>query len=215
MTRFICLKQGHKYGIDYVNILHNRVRYYLPSLDDFVCYTDTPDLKFDDGITVVNLPSDLGIHGWWWKCWILGQQHPGENLYMDLDMLIVGDLSAYRPGQEPGLWGLWNVHHLNSSILAWRNSLPTVWTRFWDRRHHHLGLGGVWGDQDIINECVDKGDFEQHWYPKDLTAWLDVKTPGRLARDWTQGQKTIVCKGPRNPHENLNHPLVQAFWKKI
>lgn len=215
LTRFICLKQGHKYGIDYVNILHNRVRYYLSTLDQFVCYTDTPDLKFDDGITVKNLPTDLGIHGWWYKLWILGQDHPGENLYMDLDMLIVGDLRPYRTTTPHGLWGIWNVHHLNSSILSWRDSLVQPWQRFEQRQHWHLGRGGVWGDQDVINECVAKGDFTQHWYPQELTAWLDVKTPGRLARDWTGQQKTIVCKGPRNPHEHSNHPLVRAFWRKI
>lgn len=214
MTRFICLKQGHKYGVDYVNILHNRVRHYLPSLSEFVCYTDTPDLKFDEGITVINLPSNLGIHGWWFKCYILGLDHPGENIYMDLDMLVTGDLSEYRPGNSKGLWGLWNRVHLNSSILAWSNSLPTVWSRFYDRKSWHMGRGGVHGDQEIINECVALGDFEQLWYPDGLTAWLDVRTNG-LARGWNGTQKTVVCKGPRNPHENLEHTLVRAFWKKL
>lgn len=214
LTRFICLKQGHKYGIDYVNILHNRVRHYLRSLDDFICYTDTPDLKFDDGITVINLPTDLGIHGWWWKTWILGQDHPGENLYMDLDVLITGPLEVYRPGPT-GLWGLWNRDRLNSSILGWRNSLPTVWTRFDQQRNRHLGIGGVHGDQEIINECVAQGDFEQHWYADSYTAWLDVKTPQLLGRGWTGHQSTVICKGPRNPHDHPNHPLVRAYWRKM
>lgn len=212
MTRFICLKQGHKYGVDYVNILHNRVRHYLPTLTEFVCYTDTPDMAFDAGITVINLPSNLGIHGWWFKCWILGQSHPGENIYMDLDMLVNGDLSVYRPDDSQALWGLWNRVHLNSSILAWWDSMPTVWSRFYNRKSYHMGRGGTYGDQEIINLCVDKSDFEQKWYPQHTTAWLDVRRNG-LARDWDTTQASVVCKGPRNPHENLEHPLVHELWR--
>jgi hypothetical protein len=213
MTRFICLKQGHKYGIEYVNILHNRVRYYLPSLQEFICYTDTPDLKFDEGIEVHNLPTIDRVSGWWWKCWILAQDHPGENLYMDLDMLVTGDLSVYRPRKPHTLYSLWNIHHMNSSILGWYDTVPKVWDTFWNNRGYHLGRGGTWGDQDIINECVDRGDFERIAYPDEFTAWLNIT--GTPARNWQGTQKTIVCKGPRNPHENNDHPLVRAYWRKL
>lgn len=214
LTRFICLKQGHKYGIDYVNILHNRIRAYLPSLEEFICYTDTPDLKFDAGIEVRLLPSIPETHGWWWKCWILGQRHPGRNLYMDLDMLIVGNCDAYAPLNDGGLTGLWNTHHLNSSILAWQNGLPQVWQRFEHKRSWYVSRGGVVGDQEVINDTHQLTGMPLDYWPTEYTAWLDVKTP-RLARNWTQGQKTIVCKGPRNPHQNTTHPLVQAYWRRL
>lgn len=181
---------------------------------EFVCYTDTPDCDFHSDIRIQTLPGQFNIHGWWWKLYILGYlEHQGPNIYMDLDMLVTGDLRPYAP-QGQGLWGLWNVHHLNSSILGWRDRLPDTWRRFWMRRHWHLGRGGVWGDQDVINECVAQGDFEQHWYPQELTAWLDVKTK-RLARDLNPDVRAIVCKGPRNPHENTEHPLVQQYWKLL
>jgi hypothetical protein len=221
MTRVICLKQGNKYGPEYVRILHNRVRAYLPTLEEFVCYTDTRDQfethygRDESGITIQDLPGDLPISGWWWKCWILGQEHPGENIFFDLDVLITGNLEGYRPKTADGLWGLWNTYHLNSSILGWHNSLPTVWDRFWRRRGTHLGMGGVHGDQEIINEAVAEGDFKQYWYPEDLTAWINVKQPALLARAWTGTQKTVICKGPRNPHEHPNHPLVQAYWRTL
>ena len=215
MTRFICLKQGHKYGIDYVNILHNRIRHYLPSLTEFVCYTDTPDLKFDTGISVRNLPNLPNMHGWWWKCWILAQDHPGRNLYMDLDMLVVGTCDVYKPLNEHGLTGLWNRIHLNSSILAWNNSVPEVWRRFEAHRSAYMGAGGVVGDQEVINDSVEHRGLRLDYWPSEYTAWLDVKNPRKLARGWTGTQKTIVCKGPRNPHENLDHPLVQMYWKVL
>lgn len=213
-VRFICLKQGHKYGIDYVNILHNRMRHYLPKMSEFVCYTDTPDMKFDEGISVRELPNIPNMHGWWWKCWILGETHPGQNLYMDLDMLITGDCSVYKP-RGSGLTGLWNIHHLNSSVLAWQDSLPEVWQRFTDRQTWYQTRGGVVGDQEVINDTVQNYGMKLHYWPDTYTAWIDVKTPGRLGRNWTGSQSVLVCKGPRNPHENLSHPLVQQYWRKL
>lgn len=213
MTRFICLKQGHKYGVEYVNILHNRIRHFLPSLEEFVCYTDTPDMAFDDGITIKNLPSGLNIHGWWYKCWLLGQDHPGRNLYMDLDMLIVGDCSVYKP-LDTDLTGLWNRIHLNSSILAWNNSLPQIWDRFLNKKMAYLGAGGTVGDQEVITDTVEQGLLTLSYWPEEYTAWIDV-TPGQLARNWRATQKSIVCKGPRNPHEHLDHPLVKLYWRKL
>ena len=214
MTRFICLKQGNKYGIDYVNILHNRVRHNLHNLDEFVCYTDTPELKFDDGITVKLLPDIPEVYGWWWKCWILAQHNPGRNLYMDLDMLIVGDCDVYRPLGD-GLTGLLNAIHLNSSILAWNHSVPEIWTRFEDNKSSYLGAEGIIGDQEVINDTVEYLSLELHYWDIRYTAWLDVKTPDILARNMNTNTRTIVCKGPRNPHEHLDHQLVKAYWRKI
>lgn len=214
MTRFICLKQGHKYGIDYVNILHNRIRHNLRSLDEFVCYTDTPDMKFDEGISVKPLPGIPEVYGWWWKTWILAQKHPGRNLYMDLDMLIVGDCDVYRPLGD-GLTGLWNRIHLNSSILAWNDSIPEIWTRFQQKKHAYLGAGGVVGDQEVINDTVEHHGLKLQYWDGAYTAWLDVKTEGVLAKNFGKNTKTIVCKGPRNPHEHLEHRLVKAYWRKI
>lgn len=214
LTRFICLKQGHKYGIEYVNILHNRIRHYLPSLTEFVCYTDTPDMKFDEGVTVVNLPNDLGIYGWWYKCWILAQPHPGRNLYMDLDMLILGDCEFYRPLGR-GLTGLWNRVHLNSSILAWHDGLPDIWRRFQQKKPAYLGAGGVVGDQEVINDTVEHHGLKLHYWDGAPTAWLDIKDPKTLARNYSNNTKTVVCKGPRNPHQHPNHPLVYTYWRKM
>jgi len=213
VTRFICLKQGHKYGVEYVNILHNRMQHYLPSMTEFVCYTDTPTLEFDAGITLRELPSFTRTHGWWYKCYILGENNPGRNLYMDLDMLITGSCEVYEPG-DADLTGLWNRIHLNSSVLAWHNSLPQIWQRFLDKKYGYLGAGGTVGDQEVINHCVDRSTLTLDYWPEKYTAWLDVASP-RLARNWTGRQSTIVCKGPRNPHEHLDHPLVEQYWKKL
>lgn len=213
MTRFICLKQGHKYGVEYVNILHNRIRATTPTVEEFICYTDTPDVEFDPGIDVRTLPTNITkIKTWWWKTWILAQDHPGTNLYMDLDMLIAGDCSVYAP-RGSGLTGLWNRVHLNSSVLAWQDSLPQVYLEFDRRKHWYMGRGGVVGDQEVINDTVSIGKLKLQYWPDTYTAWLDVKHPTRLAQNLTPNTRTIVCKGPRNPHENLEHELVQQYWR--
>ena len=249
MTRFICLKCGDKYSSDYVNILFSRVRHYLPSLGDFICYTDQPE-GIDPAIEVRALPAADDVSGWWWKCWILSQPHAGENIYMDLDILINGDCSAYRPLQSGCLRALHSPGFMNSvinsSVLAWRDGLPTLWQHFLSKRHYFevrsqsilRYLASLWwlnqhcrsllapplwtrniGDQEVITYGVRQGDFALAFFSREETAWinvgLEISKTGQLAGAWDGKQSTVICKGPRNPHENLRHPLVESLWKKI
>lgn len=254
MTRFICLKCGDKYSYDYVNILASRVRHFLPSLSDFICYTDQPE-GIDPTIQVRMLPNTadadaLGIDGWWWKCWIVSQPHAGENIYMDLDILINGDCSPYRPKipeqlgvlHSPGLMN----SIINSSVLSWYDGIPSLWRQFvakrayfevreqsvprylysllWLNMHCRRPFAPpLWtrniGDQEVITYCECQGDLKLNFFPKSETAWLHVgrelNRAGSPAGGWDGTQSTVICKGPRNPHENLRHPLVESLWKKI
>lgn len=249
MTRFICLKCGDKYSCDYVNILASRMRHFLPSLNQFICYTDQPE-GIDKEIEVRLLPEAPNISGWWWKCWLVSQPHAGENIYMDLDVLINGDCSSYRPPAPERLGVLHSPGFMNSiinsSVLSWRDGIPSLWRRFLAKREYFevrkqsvpsylrslLWLNTqcrrpsappLWtrniGDQEVITYCERQGDFVLDFFPKRNTAWLHVgrelNRTGQVAGGWDGTQSTVICKGPRNPHENLRHPLVESLWKKI
>ncbi|RLN51919.1 hypothetical protein BBJ28_00002209 [Nothophytophthora sp. Chile5] len=139
----VCVKWGSKYGADYVNKLYNSVMRHGGELTQsrlaFLCMTDDAEgIQLHANLHVLPLAS--GWKGWWNKCQIFSNA-VGEKLralghsrclYVDLDTVIVGDLTdllAWEP--PPGVLTLLKTNHManeqreggyNSSIMAWCNS---------------------------------------------------------------------------------------------
>lgn len=98
----LCMKWGTLFPSTYVNVLYNAVQAYLPLSHRFVCLTNEPQ-GLDPRIETFPIP-DLGIpeyhwyHGAWPKIAVFLPQlydlH-GECLFIDLDSVIVGDLSVF------------------------------------------------------------------------------------------------------------------------
>lgn len=92
-----CVKYGTKYGPDYVNRLHRMVRRHLPGDWPFVCFTERPE-----GLDPAIRPIGFGgapLPGWWAKIALFDPAAPiGADavLYLDLDSVVVGDLSFVR-----------------------------------------------------------------------------------------------------------------------
>lgn len=94
----ICMKWGMLYGPEYVNRLHASVQRWLPDASRFVCFTD--DAKgLKPGIETHPLP-DTGAPATAdtrWRKLALFQPGladlSGPCLFLDLDLVIVGDLS--------------------------------------------------------------------------------------------------------------------------
>ena len=211
--RIICLKHGNKYSSEYVNILFKRLTDTTPSMTEFVCYTDNTD-GIDKQIQVQLLPREA-IWGWWWKPWILAHQPQGYNLFVDLDMLIVSDMSVYKP-ELPGITVLSNGRKINSSIIGFFSSVQAPWAELKANRDHHVTQPAPYGDQEIFSLCADRRELQIHTYDSVHTAWLgrpDRNEP--LAKNFNQQTASIVCKGPRNPHEHMDNPYVKKYWNKL
>ena len=214
MARIITLKWGNKYGPEYVNILHSRIRHWHPDWE-FVCYTDNTQ-GLDTGILTQQLPTELGLHGWWFKIWIFNQMLPGENIFLDLDMLVAGDLEVFRPPKPPHIGIIQNGTKINSSCVSWRDRIPSVWDTLDSNREFHLAQRPPYGDQEIL-ELAEKSSrqFTMSWFNPMATAWLRVAREGGGARGLLETTRLIVCKGPRNPHQHQDHPLVKKYWRTI
>jgi hypothetical protein len=107
----ICMKWGAKYSPDYVNRLRSMVARHLPHPHRFVCFTG--DAKgIDPAVEIaplpgVHLPDGLPERGWR----KLGTFHAplpapggpleGPTLFLDLDLVVVDDLSPFfeHPGE--------------------------------------------------------------------------------------------------------------------
>ena len=107
----VCVKYGNKYGADYVNKLFSMVKKHLPRQHDFICFTENPS-GLDPEIEVVDLFQDKPGEShnfrkdwklWWSKVNIfdgynyrfkVSEEKPQISvLYIDLDMIITGDIS--------------------------------------------------------------------------------------------------------------------------
>jgi hypothetical protein len=98
----LCMKWGTLYPADYVNVLFNACKRHLSRPFRFVCLTDD-SAGLAPGIEAMAIP-DIGLApdqwflpGIWPKIAIYGADLHGlrgRALFIDLDMLVVGDLEA-------------------------------------------------------------------------------------------------------------------------
>lgn len=90
MTTVACvLRSGGDYRPEHVAALYHGVRRHWPGPLDFMCLTDTP---IDcDGVR--EIPLEHEWRGWWAKMELLRLDIPGTLLYLDLDCVVVGDLT--------------------------------------------------------------------------------------------------------------------------
>jgi hypothetical protein len=165
-VRVVCVKFGTKYGAEWVIRLRNMVARHLPCAHEFVCYTEAPV----EGVVCQPLPSSLP--GWWAK---VGLFKPGlsagETLYLDLDVVIRGDIGAIRRTDDGKVWALddfsysltnpremgpetrrllGGVGTCNSSVLYWRGDAGR---RVWDAFTPGV-MERLHGDQNWITQAL-------------------------------------------------------------
>lgn len=169
--RVLCVKHGSKYGPEWVIRLRNMVARNLTLEHDFVCLTDDPTGLVGE---VDCEPLHRDLPGWWAKI-NLGRpnQFLGQNLYLDLDVVIRncidGMILESKPGKlnapddfsyslrnpKPGLGDdmqrlLGGPGTINSSVLIWNdNELQPIWDDFTVEK-----MDEVHGDQNWITQAL-------------------------------------------------------------
>ncbi len=215
-----CVKEGQKYDHRYVNALYGMLSSYLSDDFTFLCFTENSEKILDD-VDVRPLPEPRSI-GWWNKCLLFKPGLlSGRVLYLDLDMIIVNDLSHYLTGDSELLL-LENSFMLNGVVHRRINTSMMYWNDDDDRasKIHHTYVSRkadydsdaylAWpstrdiGDQQVVLDSGVKFDFfksDRIEYFKYLQGSGDISGKFDL----------IVCKGKRQ-EEHLLHPLVKKFW---
>lgn len=122
------LRSGSFYNADWVARLQRGVRRHLPLPHHFVCLTDMPGVQEAEVVPLVE-----GWQGWWAKIELFRKNiFSGPVLYLDLDTVIVGDLTRivtyphkftmahefYRPTQGC------------STAMAWNGDFSMIYDRF-------------------------------------------------------------------------------------
>ncbi len=145
MNNIICMKWGTKFGPEYVNTLAGMVRRHLKIPHRFVCFTEDGN-GLDPRIEVrplpeMSLPGHLPERGWR-KLSVFGEKLAdleGRALFLDLDVLILGDLEPFltQPGEFLIVheWGFKDKVIGNSSVFRFEiGKYPDVFSYFLQNR---------------------------------------------------------------------------------
>jgi hypothetical protein len=156
----ICMKWGRLYGPDYVNVLHHAVRENLSGAFRFVCLTDDSS-GIVDGVECLPIP-DIGLleahwyNGAWPKIALFGDDLHGlrgRALFIDLDMVICGDLTPFFTHGEG---------FLAIDEGAWTKSAPATMSSIMAFDLGSLGhlVAGLRANRDLI---VARHGLEQNY----------------------------------------------------
>jgi hypothetical protein len=104
------------------------------------------------------------LHAWWYKMQMFDPRHrfPGPLLYLDLDVVISGDLNWLRTLDHDAFWAIRDFRYLwrptwqgiNSSMMYWK---PARYAKIWQdfcRRSVLERAKEFHGDQDFLTRYI-------------------------------------------------------------
>lgn len=233
MYNLICVHHGNAYGPEYVLNLWKSAKNHSTKNFNFYVFTDNIEQHPQNlGWNFIKLPDYSNIENflpWWHKLEVFNHSHRiiGNNLYMDLDVVMVGNIdelwdwqsSKFRICQDFNRAFSKNISQSNSSVMAWKNSNIDWLYKYFSLNMQHV-VDNYRGDQDLISSKLSD---DLTWWPREWTmSWKWEIKKGGLTKprgDYLSNQlyiipestKIIVCHGSPNPHEI---PELQCFWHK-
>lgn len=194
-----CVRQGPKYGEDYVLKLQAMVKRHLPPAGghEFVCYTDQEPIP---GVLCERLPAALP--GWWAKASLFKLREP--LVYFDLDVVITGSLAPLLQWEGFGIIKDWWLPGYNSSVMVLTGREGVVWDKFTPdvMRTRHAG------DQQWITECLPGQEtFPAAWFP----SWKANRC-GEMAEP-APGSIATIFHGSPKP-DDIKVGWVPKHWRQ-
>jgi len=236
-TMIDCACVIHSTGYDwrYVENLYSMLTRVLPSGIRFHVYTEH-DRSVPPHMIKHTLTEWPGIAGpkksWWYKMQMFNpEHHSGNMLYLDLDTVVVRDLSWVLDLDTRYFWAirdfryLQNPHHagFNSSVMWWNvRNFSWVWEQFSQEDIKQVTKNNP-GDQDYITKAIDINQrrfFEDRMFESFRWQCLDGgydfqrrqhKSPGsgvKIAPDTS----VVVFHGLPKPHQISDAEITQ-LWK--
>lgn len=188
-----CVKQGIKYGPDYVRRLRDGVARNLSVPHDFVCLTEDPV----PGVETV--PLSRTWPGWWSKLSLCDLGRP--LIYFDLDVVITGDLLPLIGITEFTMMADPWQRTFNSSVMVLTGREGDISATF--RPEMIDRLRG--GDQTWWTMCRPNArTLPVEWFPS-------FKANARL-QHVPAGTLGVVFHGSPAPHE-VDLDWVDAHWR--
>lgn len=217
MINLLTVKVGNKYNSQHVNRLVKSFK----TAHEFKAYCITDDPTGLDANIQAIQPS-LKVPGWWNKIQLFSPDMPrGQNIYLDLDMVLLSDFDFYFDFPSHFSDALfttkdpynWQGCGLNSSVMIWRTPHCKIYTEFAKDPYKHI-QDCPGGDQQFISRLVDPWYFlsgEILSYKKDIEA-----NNYRIYKDLGVELKSraINFHGHPKPDDILNDPQ-HPFYEQL
>lgn len=217
----ICVKWGDKYSAEYVNKLYSMVSRHSPEPFDFYCYTDDAS-ELNNKINIIPIRSEL-TH-WWLKLDLLDIFNTGDNIVLDLDIVILRNLdilSTVKTRTLSVLYSQWkesypvlqsdkNITLYNSSVMKWSGDQGKSVYDFFQKHKDYIlfkyrGIDGfLYNEPDVQVDMLPTSIAYSYW--KGVRFGKDVK-PEILRSDY---EICIVNHSPK-PHEIDS--WIQNYWR--
>jgi len=235
VTDVACVIHGTGYDWTYVERLHAMVTRQLPNGVRFHVYTEH-DRSVPPHMIKHCLREWPGLSGpkksWWYKLQLFDQQHHrGDLLYLDLDVVVLRDLSWVRVLDTNYVWAIRDFRHLQrinsggmNSSMMWFNTerFGWIWEHIRDKDIMEVTRKYRGGDQEYIytqlsvnqRRFFDDRFFQSYrWQVQD--GGYDFAR--RVHRQPNSGSNiapdtaVIVFHGSPKPHE-VQDPEIQRLW---
>ena len=225
----VCVNWGTKYSPDYVERLYKMVKINTTLPFKMYCLTDNPDIYRDH---IIGVKLEPGFEGWWNKMQLFKDEvlPPGEYLYFDLDVVIVGDIDCIFEYEGFGITrdfinpdiGLLGGKEYNSSVMIFTQN-SAIWAHFinnqtrWAAEQKRIPF---FGDQNVISDFLNRNGFDCPFPDEWIWSFKMGSIRGRRPVDHTkffgaeipEGGKICVFHGQPNPHQ-VNIDCVNKHWK--
>ena len=153
------------YSTSHVRWLRDQFERFLPLPHRFVCFTDV------NVSTVECTPLRHGWKGWWSKMELFAQ--PGAWFYVDLDTVLVGDVSQLanlaneaQPGTFMALASMSKkAGVMGSGVMAWNGDFRFLYDEFAASPERHMRECVTmkrWGDQGFIQATLLQRSVRWH-----------------------------------------------------
>lgn len=230
-----CVIHGDLYSWQYVDHLFNMLQRHLSSDIKLHVFTEK-NRPVPNHMVKHNLQEWPGISGrkkaWWYKMQMFDPENlPGQNLYFDLDTIIINDLSWITDLDTEYFWTIRDFRHLwrphwqgiNSSMMYWHSDkFSWIWQDFAAQNIHAIAQQHR-GDQDYLNAVLDKQQirfidqsYVKSWRWQIFDGGLDASMqqyhrPGAGAVV-PSNTKFVVFHGNPKPHD-VQDPFVLQHWR--
>jgi lipopolysaccharide biosynthesis glycosyltransferase len=229
----VCVNHGTAYAWQYVDRLYGMLQRHLGNIK-FHVFTEK-NRAVPEHMIKHDLQEWPGISGqkkaWWYKLQMFdADQLPGQNLYFDLDTVVIDDLSWILKLDSKYFWTIRDFRYLwkpqwqglNSSLMYWNSTeFSWIWQDLCQRNIQAVSRQ-FRGDQDYLNALLhrDQIKFIDPCYVK---SWRWQVHDGGLDASMNQycrpgagavipsNTKIIVFHGNPKPH-NIQDSVILQHW---
>lgn len=217
---------GAPYTDEWVRKLRNAVARHYPYPHRFVCLTDRTEIE---GVETIKLQHDWPIY--WSKLELFKPgTFEGPVIYMDLDVLITGDITQFaQPWESMVMITDYYPEIANSTLLYWNASDPIYHGMYADMvensatiQHEFRNRWPVinFGDQEYIADYLTKNGRSilrwQEVLPKEWFLEFSIKSAlNPVVRDqkFSPDLRFCYCLGAPKFQRFPNMHIVRDHWK--